>query len=116
MASSGDVGRANASAESSQNDGYDPLKDPRRRPKSSDPGWKYAYYVEPGKRDLIQCALCPRKIKGGIIRVKQHLAGGSTEILVCPKTTPDRMDGQIGGISMAAPSCQMDGQIGGVAS
>ncbi|XP_039840849.1 uncharacterized protein LOC120700668 [Panicum virgatum] len=72
MASSGDVGPANASAESSKNDGYDPLKDPRRRPKSNDPGWKYAYYVEPGKRDLIQCALCPRKIKGGIIRVKQH--------------------------------------------
>jgi len=90
MASSGDGGGANASAtESSQNDGYDPLKDPRRRPKSNDPGWKYAYYVEPGKRDLIQCALCPRKIKGGIIRVKQHLAGGSTEILVCPKTTPE---------------------------
>ena len=38
---------------------------------------------------MIQCALCPRKIKGGIIRVKQHLAGGSTEILVCPKTTPE---------------------------
>jgi len=38
---------------------------------------------------LIQCVLCPRKIKGGIIRVKQHLAGGSTEILVCPKTTPE---------------------------
>jgi len=38
MASSGDVGRANAYAESSQNDGYDPLKDPRRRPKSNDPG------------------------------------------------------------------------------
>ena len=87
MASSGDVGRANASAESSQNDGYDPLKDPRRRPKSNDPGWKYAYYVEPGKRDLIQCALCPRKIKGGIIRVKQHLAGGSTEILVSQNHT-----------------------------
>jgi len=39
MASSGDGGGANASAtESSQNDGYDPLKDPRRRPKSNDPG------------------------------------------------------------------------------
>jgi hypothetical protein len=38
------------------NDSYDPLKDQSRRPKSNDPRWKYAYYVEAGKRELIQCA------------------------------------------------------------
>jgi hypothetical protein len=61
---------------SEENDSYDPLKDQSRRPKSNDPGWKYAYYVEAGKQELIQCALCPKQIKGGIKRVKQHLAGG----------------------------------------
>jgi hypothetical protein len=54
-----------------QSDGYDPLKDPKIKPKSDDPGWKYAYYVEPGKRELIQCTLCPRQIKRGILRVKK---------------------------------------------
>jgi hypothetical protein len=45
------------------NDSYDPLKDQSRRPMSNDPGWKYAYYVEAGKREPIQCALCPKQIK-----------------------------------------------------
>jgi hypothetical protein len=69
------------------NHSYDPLKDQSRRPKSNDPGWKYAYYVEAGKRELIQCALCPKQIKGGIKRVKQHLAGGYGDIVKCPNTT-----------------------------
>jgi hypothetical protein len=65
---------------SEANDSYDPLKDQSRRPKSNDPEWKYAYYVETGKRELIQCALCPKQIKGGIKRVKQHLVGGYGDI------------------------------------
>ena len=69
------------------NDSYDPLKDQSRRPKSNDPGWKYAYYVEAEKRELIQCALCPKQIKGGIKRLKQHLAGGYGDIVKCPNTT-----------------------------
>jgi len=78
---------ASASAAGSQSDGYDPLKDPRRTPNSDDPGWKYAYYVEPGKRELIQSSLCPRRITGGISRVKQHLVGGYKDIIKCPNTT-----------------------------
>jgi hypothetical protein len=69
------------------NDSYDPLKDQSRRPKSNDPRWKYTYYVEAGKRELIQCALCPKQIKGGIKRLKQHLAGGYGDIVKCPNTT-----------------------------
>ena len=62
---------ASATGSQIRSDGYDPLKDPKRKPKSDDPGWKYAYYVEPGKRELIQCTLCPRQIKRGILRVKK---------------------------------------------
>jgi hypothetical protein len=36
---------------------------------------------------LIQCALCPRQIKGGFLRVKKHLVGGYKDILKCPNTT-----------------------------
>jgi hypothetical protein len=32
-------------------------------------------------RELIQCALCPKQIKGGIKRVKQHLAGDYGDIV-----------------------------------
>jgi hypothetical protein len=78
---------ASATGSQIRSDGYDPLKDPKRKPKSDDPGWNYAYYVEPGKRELIQCALCPRQIKGGILRVKKHLVGGYKDILKCPNTT-----------------------------
>jgi hypothetical protein len=78
---------ASAAGSQIQSDGYDPLKVPKRKPKSDDPGWKYYYYVEPGKRELIQCALCPRQIKGGILRVKKNLVSGYKDILNCPNTT-----------------------------
>jgi hypothetical protein len=33
--------------------------------------------------------LCPKQIKGGIKRLKQHLAGGYGDIVKCPNTTRD---------------------------
>jgi hypothetical protein len=45
------------------------------------------FYVEAGKRELIQCALCPKQINGGIKKVKQHLASGYGDIVNCHNTT-----------------------------
>ena len=38
---------------------YDPKTDPARKPKrSTDPGWKYAYWPELSNKDKIACLLC----------------------------------------------------------
>ncbi|WVZ50616.1 hypothetical protein U9M48_001855 [Paspalum notatum var. saurae] len=54
-------------------------KDPKRKAKSSDPGWKYGFIPDPQKKETIQCILCKKKVHSGIKRFKQHLAGCSDE-------------------------------------
>src|SRR6266540_1171039 len=68
---------------------YDPMNDPRRKPKSKDPGWKYGYWPEIGNRDKVMCILCNTVTKGGIKRLKEHLADGYSDELICPKTTTE---------------------------
>lgn len=55
----------------------DSKTDPRQRPtNSNDPGWNYAYSTTIGNRDAVTCKLCGRSLRGGIRRLKEHLAGG----------------------------------------
>ena len=64
---------------------YDPMTDPTRRPRrSSDPGWKYAYYVKPPCVSTVQCNLCGKVTTGGIKRQKEHLAGTGGDASGCP--------------------------------
>lgn len=67
-------------------DAYDPKKDPKRRAKSEDPGWKYAYWPTEDK-NVVECLLCKKIMSSGIKRMKQHLLGGFGDVLVCEKTT-----------------------------
>jgi hypothetical protein len=69
---------------------YDPKKDPKRRAKSKDPGWKYAYWPTDDKQ-IVECLLCGKVMCSGIKRAKQHLAGGFGDVLVCEKTTTEIM-------------------------
>ncbi|XP_040383082.1 uncharacterized protein LOC102714944 [Oryza brachyantha] len=67
---------------------YDPMKDPKQRPtNSNDPAWQYGYWTTIGNRDFVTCNLRGKVTKGGATRLKQHLAGGYADILVCSKTT-----------------------------
>ena len=65
---------------------YDPKKDPKRRAKSKDPGWKYSYWPTEDK-NTVECLLCGKVMSSGIKRAKQHLLGGYGDVLVCEKTT-----------------------------
>jgi len=67
---------------------YDPKKDPKRRAKSKDPGWKYAYWPTEDK-NVVECLLCGKILSSGIKRMKQHLLGGYGDVLVCEKTTTE---------------------------
>lgn len=66
---------------------YDPSKDPKRKPNSKDIGWRYGYWPDLNKRQLIACSLCGNQLNGGITRLKQHLAGGYGDVKKCDKTT-----------------------------
>ncbi|XP_042475480.1 uncharacterized protein LOC122057437 [Macadamia integrifolia] len=65
----------------------DPSKDPSRKAKSQDPGWKYGYWPDVADRNLVRCMLCGKDVKGGIKRLKQHLVGGYGDVTKCLKTT-----------------------------
>ncbi|XBI46068.1 hypothetical protein VPH35_110398 [Triticum aestivum] len=58
---------------------YDPSKDPKRKAKSGDPGWKYGYWHDMNRRDRIRCTFCGTDVHAGIARFKRHLAGASTK-------------------------------------
>jgi hypothetical protein len=51
-------------------------EDPKRKASSKDPGWKYGFWPEIGKKDKIQCIFCGKQPHGGVLRFKMHLAGG----------------------------------------
>ncbi|KAL9676498.1 hypothetical protein QQ045_004712 [Rhodiola kirilowii] len=74
-------------AEQSSDDAYDPSKDPTRKAKSPDPGWKYGFWSDVNKKDMIECTLCNNKVHGGIKRMKMHLTNGYPEVTMCENTT-----------------------------
>ena len=69
---------------------YDPKNDPTRKPqKTKDPGWKYAYWPNLSNKDEVACTLCGGSVRGGIKRLKQHLAGGFGDAKICPKVSTE---------------------------
>ncbi|XP_042476322.1 uncharacterized protein LOC122058015 [Macadamia integrifolia] len=80
-------GAGSSGSDNASTTGYDPSKDPKRKAKSNDPGWKYGYWPELADKNLVRCNLCKKDIKGGIKRLKQHLVGGYGDVAMCNKTT-----------------------------
>ena len=69
---------------------YDPSKDPKRRPsKSKDPAWKYEFWPELEKKDLLQCKLCNKKVYVRVARMKRHFGGGFSDVENCPNATSE---------------------------
>lgn len=50
-----------------------------------DPGWNYGKLINPKDTNSVQCVFCGKLLKGGIFRLKQHLAGGHRNAKACPK-------------------------------
>lgn len=70
-----------------ENTWHEMAKDPKRKAKSNDPGWKYAFWPNLSNKDVVKCILCGNENHAGINRFKQHLIGGFPDIHKCPKTT-----------------------------
>ena len=56
---------------------------------SNDPGWKYGRLTNKNDTNTIKCLLCNQTNKGGINRLKNHLAGIKGNIRKCPKADPE---------------------------
>ncbi|KAL6497141.1 hypothetical protein OROGR_029070 [Orobanche gracilis] len=67
-------------ANSTSSEARDLSKDPTRKAKSSDPGWKYGFWPDLNNKDIVQCILCNKQVHAGIRRLKQHLAGGYGDV------------------------------------
>ncbi|KAL6566266.1 hypothetical protein OROGR_001881 [Orobanche gracilis] len=74
-------------ANSTSSEARDLSKDPTRKAKSSDPGWKYGFWPDLNNKDIVQCSLCNKQVHADIRRLKQHLAGGYGDVQMCAKTT-----------------------------
>ncbi|XP_043693373.1 uncharacterized protein LOC122643867 [Telopea speciosissima] len=80
-------GSSGAENISTAGSGIDPSKDPKRKAKSNDPGWKYGFWPNLEDKNCVKCILCGVDTKGVIKRLKQHLIGGYGDVAKCTKTT-----------------------------
>lgn len=63
----------------------DLAKDPKNHARSKDPGWKYGFWPNETKKEMVQCIFCKKIVPAGIRRFKQHLCGGFGDTEKCPK-------------------------------
>ena len=54
---------------------------------SDDVGWEYGVLVYANNKDKVRCNLCNKEMRGGIYRLKQHLAHEGKNVTKCPART-----------------------------
>ena len=54
---------------------------------SDDVGWEYGVLVDANNKDKVRCNLCNKEMRGGIYRLKQHLAHEGKNVTKCPART-----------------------------
>jgi len=59
---------------------------------SDDVGWEYGVLVDPNNKDKVKCKLCKKEMRGGIYRLKQHLAHERKNVKKCTATTVQAME------------------------
>ncbi|KAK1301616.1 hypothetical protein QJS10_CPB12g00559 [Acorus calamus] len=59
------------------------LSPPCTPPGSNDPGWRYGYLTNKSDTNSVTCRLCSKLIKGGINRLKRHLAHIQGNVAPC---------------------------------
>ncbi|GLU15058.1 hypothetical protein SLE2022_315860 [Rubroshorea leprosula] len=52
--------------------------------KSNDNGWEYGELCDPNKLNAVKCKLCGRVCRGGVYRIKQHIAHYKTSVKKWP--------------------------------
>jgi hypothetical protein len=59
---------------------------------SDDVGWEYDVLVDASNKDKVKCKLCNKEMRGGIHRLKEHLAHEGKNVTKCPAKTPQALE------------------------
>ena len=59
---------------------------------SDDVGWEYGVLVDSSNKDKVKCKLCDKEMRGGIHRLKEHLAHEGKNVKKCIARTPLAME------------------------
>ena len=59
---------------------------------SDDVGWEYGVLVDASNKDKVKCKLCDKEMRGGIYRLKEHLAHEGKNVKKCPARTQQAME------------------------
>ncbi|CAD6340354.1 unnamed protein product [Miscanthus lutarioriparius] len=59
---------------------------------SDDVGWEYGVLVDASNKDKVKCKLCDKEMRGGIHRLKEHLAHEGKNVKKCTARTPQAME------------------------
>jgi hypothetical protein len=59
---------------------------------SDDVGWEYDVLVDASNKDKVKCKLCNKEMRGGIHRLKEHLAHEGKNVRKCPAKTPQALE------------------------
>jgi len=55
-------------------------------------GWEYGVLVDANNKDKVKCKLCDKEMRGGIYRLKEHLAHVGKNVKKCTSTTPQALE------------------------
>ncbi|CAO2046328.1 unnamed protein product, partial [Urochloa humidicola] len=59
---------------------------------SDDVGWEYGVLVDTSNKDKVKCKLCHKEMRGGIHRLKEHLAHEGKNVKKCTAKTPQALE------------------------
>jgi hypothetical protein len=59
---------------------------------SDDVGWDYGVLVDASNKDKVKCKLCNKEMRGGIHRLKTHLAHEGKNVKKCTARTPEALE------------------------
>jgi len=59
---------------------------------SDDVGWEYGVLIDASNKDKVKCKLCDKEMRGGIHRLKEHLAHEGKNVKKCTARTPQAME------------------------
>ncbi|KAG2651391.1 hypothetical protein PVAP13_1NG268019 [Panicum virgatum] len=55
-------------------------------------GWEYGVLVDANNKDKVKCKFCDKEMRGGIYRLKEHLAHVGKNVKKCTSTTPQALE------------------------
>jgi hypothetical protein len=66
---------------------YDVSNDPRQTAKLDGPVWKYGFWPDIARKDLLQLKLCGQRVHARVRWLQRHLSGSFNDADNCPEAS-----------------------------